>query len=190
MFGKKTTAEELIKLYSALSDEEKQKFLGAVNGDGNGEEKPTEEPAPDNEPTADADAPTEENEGNEDGNEEPPTPTAEETEGAGETPPDPTEEAAPTEDAPTEETPAEDAPPMPDNQAADNTAEVLEKFGARLSAIEESLKEFAELKELMQQYTQAQADKFGYNGKVPGGKKDYQEMSADEMKAKILNGEI
>ncbi len=188
MFGKKTTAEELIKLYSALSNEEKQKFLGAVNGDG--EEKPTEEPAPDNEPTADADALTEEDKGNEDGNEEPPTPPAEETEGAGETPPDPTEEAAPTEDAPTEETPAEDAPPMPDNQAADNTAEVLEKFGARLSAIEESLKEFAELKELMRQYTQAQADKFGYNGTVPDGKKDYQEMSADEMKAKILNGEI
>lgn len=188
MFGKKKTAEELIKLFSALSDEEKQKFLGAVNGDG--EEKPTKEPAADNEPTADAEAPTEADEGNEDGNEEPPTPLAEETEGAGETPPDPTEEAAPTEDVPTEGTPTEDAPPMPDSQTADNTAEVLEKFGARLSAIEESLKEFADLKELMQQYTQAQADKFGYNGTVPGGKKDYREMSADEMKEKILNGEI
>lgn len=180
MFGKKQTAEELLKLFSALSEEEKQKFLEVVKGDG--EEKLTEEPASDGAPDADVTAEAE-NE-NENGKEAP-TPPAEETEGEDETSLATTEEAAAT-----EEKPAEDAPTVPDSQAVENTAEILEGYGARLTAIEETLKELAELKELMQKFTQAQAEKFGYSGTVPGGKKDFQEMSADEMKNKILNGEI
>lgn len=183
MFGNKKTADELLKLFSALSDEEKQKFLGAVNGEDGAD------PVPDGEPKAeDEEQPTPTAEETEESAEEPATPAAEETEDA------PTEETpsedTPVEGAPTEDAPAEDATPDPDPQAQDNFAEVLEGFGARLSAIEESIKGLEELKEQMQNYTQAQADKFGYNGTIPGGKKDYGEMSAEEMKTKILNGEI
>lgn len=168
MFGNKKTADELLKLFSALSDEEKQKFLGAVNGEVDAGAESDDEPKAEDE--------------------EQPTPPAEETEEPAEEPTTPP--AVGGEDAPTEETPTEDAIPDPDPQAQDNFAEILEGFGKRLSAMEESIKGFEELREQMQKYTQAQADKFGYNGTVPGGKTEFKEMSAAEMRNKILNGEI
>lgn len=183
MFGKKTTADELLKLFSALSDEEKEKFLGAVNNESDAE--PDTDSDPDEEVEEKVVPPVE------DAKETEEEPVVTPTEGEEDAPAEETPtEGAPEEEVPGEDAPAEDANPDPDPQAQDNFAEVLEGFGTRLTAIEESIKGLEELKEQMQKYTQAQADKFGYNGTVPGGKTEFKDMSAAEMKNKILNGEI
>lgn len=177
MFGKKVTAEELLKLYSALSDEEKQKFLGSVNSTAeesakDGEQSGTEEETPNPEPTAAA-SPEKKPDVGDTGNADTETPSGTTAE----------EPAVP----PAEE-PAADNAPAPDAQTQDNVAEILEGLGARMQAVEQALKELNELKKLMQEYTAAQADKIGYKGTVPGAKKDYKEMSADELKKEILTG--
>lgn len=192
MFGKKTTADELLKLFSALTDEEKQKFLDSVNKGAAPETEAKEEPTPESAPetgetpqeeaTAETEETpaeeTEEGEGEAENKEETPAPSVEDAQEH----PDPTEE--------TPETPAETPIEAHDEQTADNAARVMEGLTARISALEEALKELDGLRELMEKFTKAQADKFGYSGTVPGGKKDIGEMSADEMKEKILSGQI
>ena len=182
MLGKKNTVEGLIKLFESLSDEEKKKFLDSVSKDADTEAEEKEEAA------VEAETETEAPETPAEDTEEAPKEEAEEEvkeEGDG---------AAAEETETTEDTPAEDVPETAqetvDEQTADNTAEVIEGLTSRVSALEESLKEFSGLKELMEKFTKAQADKFGYSGTVLEGKTDFKEMSADEMKSKILSGEI
>ena len=91
-----------------------------------------------------------------------------------------------------EETPIEEAvveptdEPVPQGQEmneleGENQDNAVESLASRISAIEEQLNAFNELKSKMEEYTQKMADKFGYKGSVPGAKKDYKEMSADEL---------
>ena len=91
--GKKT-AEELLKLFSALSDEEKAKFLAGVKPNAETDEPVAEEPA--DEPEADGDAA--------------PEPTEEPAEETAE------EEGEQTGDEPTEE-PAAESPPADNSEA-------------------------------------------------------------------------
>lgn len=72
----------------------------------------------------------------------------------------------------------------------ENKEDVIRGLTDRLQVVEEKLAEFEKLKSLMEEYTKKQADSFGYKGAVPGAKKDIHEMSASELKQKMLNGEI
>ena len=158
---KKVTAEQVAKLIEQLSDEEREKLIEHLSG----EEQP-EEAA-----------------------EEKPEEVAEETE-AGEEQPEadtePTEEAAEEHEEAAEETPEEE----PDKQTAENRDEVIQGLTERISALEETLKEFSTLKEKMEEYTKKQADSFGLGGKSVGGvSKDMKDLSADELKNRILSGQ-
>lgn len=95
------------------------------------------------------------------------------------------EEAADTEEQ------SDDAPAdtQQDEMAQDNTAEVIKGLSDRVQALESKLAEYDELVEKMKEFTEKQAKQFGYTGKLPTAKKSYDEMSAAEMKAAILNGE-
>lgn len=198
MFGKKNNAEDLIKLFSALSDEEKQKFLTGI-GESKGE-PPKEETAT---PHADV-APTEGTEEVTEPTEEAPAePTAEPAEVAddGNTDGQP-EEAQPNEGQEDEQPAAPNEPPMAEpqqgeqsnedavaGQTHENLAEIVQGFGQRLSALEAEIQGFAALKERMEDYTRKQEAQFGYKPGVDSTSEDIQSMSADELRKKILNGE-
>jgi hypothetical protein len=40
----------------------------------------------------------------------------------------------------------------------------------------------------MEEYTKKQADNFGYKGGLLGAKKDYKDMSTEELKARQMKG--
>ena len=75
-----------------------------------------------------------------------------------------------------------------DKQTKDNEAKAAEMLAERVSALEEKLKGFDELKARMDEYTAKQAEKFGYKGKPFGERKSMEDMTADELKQTILSG--
>ena len=178
LFNKKLSLEEILKSIEALSEEEKAELIAKMQ-----EGETTEEAE-----TVEETSTEETNEGEE---------VVEETEEVTEAP----AEEVPTEEAPTEEvveeTPAEapveetvDATPTEPEQGLNqveenNQADVMQQFTDRLSALEEKLASFEELKARMEEYTQKQADKLGYKGSIPSGKKDYKDMSADELSREL-----
>ena len=76
-----------------------------------------------------------------------------------------------------------------DEQAEENEKEATSKLAERVSALEEALKGFNELKARMEDYNKKQAEKFGYKGGSLGEKKDIHDMTADELKHSLLHGE-
>ena len=70
--------------------------------------------------------------------------------------------------------------------ADENAGEIIRQLTDRVAGLEEQLKELTALKEEMQAYTEKQKKTYGYDGKVRGGKKDYEDMTADELKREIL----
>lgn len=183
MFGRKATAEDVLKLFSTLTDEEKAKVLDGVKpktedetqiaeAEENMEEKGEENGTKDQTAQDIEDESVGEQE-KLDGNEtsESAKDVIDESEGA---------EAA---DETAEQPVADD-----DGQSAENEKEVLAKLAERLGAVESALKEFGELKSRMEEFTAKQAENFGYKGKPFGAKKDMQDMSADELKDHILQG--
>lgn len=181
MFGKKT-AEDVLKLFSQLPDEEKAKVLDGLK-------KPDTE---DEEQVAEAEEHIEER-GEEDGTKDQ-TAQDVEDESVGEQ-----EKLDGNEDSQTakdridesEGTQAydeakEDA--KEDERTEENRSEVLEGLTSRVSAIEEALKELNSLKEQMKDYAAKNAERFGYKGTPFGAKKSMDDMSADELKNEILHG--
>jgi hypothetical protein len=182
LFGKKAMSlDEILKAINALSDEDKAKLVAEMQGNKAEEEKPVEEV----EEVAEA---TEE----ETQDEVPEEATEEVTE---------TEETAepPVEDTPTEEVGseateavAEDGLPegesARDEMANDNRDEIVHELADKVNALSEQIQSLLELKGLMEEYTQKQADSFGYKGNVLGSKKDYRDMSVEELKARQTKG--
>ena len=93
------------------------------------------------------------------------------------------EKAEETEETPTEETEELNA------VEEENKEDVMEALTARVSELEAKLAEFDALREQMEEYTKKQAEKFGYKGGMPSTKKEYGDMTADEL-AKELKSEI
>jgi hypothetical protein len=178
LFGKKLSLEEILKAIEGLSDEEKAQVKAKM------EEKPVEEPIEEGqevvEKQVDNQETTEETEQTEEVAQEVEEPVEEPTENV-ETP-----NEEPTEEQP--EIPAETEELNPIEEG--NKDEVIQGLTERLTALEEKLAQFDELKGLMEEFTKKQADSFGYKGAIPGAKKDIHEMSASELKEKMLNGEI
>ena len=169
LFNKqKLSLEEILKAIENLSEEEKAQVKAKM-------EEPTEEEVSGEEIASE----TEDNgvETEEVSTEE--VATEEEVENQ------PTEEPS---EQPTE--PTEQPTPEQDGATNENSEDVYQGLADRITALEEQLAQFSELKELMEQFTQKQADSFGYKGAIPGAKKDIHDMSASELKEKMLNGEI
>ena len=107
------------------------------------------------------------------------------------------EKAEETETEPAEETteePAEETTEALETEELngveeENKEDVMSGLADRVSAIEATLEELTALKDKMEEFTRKQAEKFGYKGGIPGSKKDYGDMSADEL-AKELRTEI
>ena len=182
MFGKKATAEDVMKMFSALPDEEKKKFLDGV--------KPTTEEQID-EAKADiaekgADSQTEKDridesvgeQEREDGNEDSQDAKdrVDESEGMQEA-----EEKH-------EEESAEDESAEHSDKTEENREDVMQRLSDRVTALEEGIKALNELKAQMEEYSAKQADSFGYKGRAAEERKNMQDMSADELKKHILSG--
>lgn len=190
MFGRKATAEDVMKLFAQLPDDEKEKVLAGLKrpdtedeeqiaeaeksikekGEENGTKDRTEKDVEDESVSE-----QERLDGNE--NSQPVKERIAESEG--------TEEADKAEEKPVAEVSAEE-----DAQTAENGEEVTAKLAERVSALEEAMKVFAELKARMEEFTAKQAENFGYKGRPFGERKSWSDMNAAEMKEKILNGEI
>ena len=192
LFNKKITLEDILKALPELSDDEKKALSDKIAETEAPAEAPTEE-APENteetaEPAPEADENTEDN--------------AEPTE---ETP----EEGAPTEEAPTEEQPetpteeptedgaepyeletetVEEVDPELNPVEEDNLAETVKSLTDKVTALENTIASLNALKEEMEAYVAKQKDAFGYKGAPSASKKNYEDMSADELKAEILKG--
>ena len=187
MLFRKTTAEELLKLFAQLSDEEKAKFLDqAKPTTGEQVEKAEEdiaEKGPDSQTEKDrideSVAAQEKADGDEDSQD------AEDRvdESVGE---EAAEAEAEAETAPEATAEPEQAPEEP-GVVTDNRDEVLESLADRVNSLEEALKGLEDLRAQMEEYTAKQAETFGYKGRVHGGEKDIQDMSADELKDHILH---
>ena len=173
LFNKKLSLEEILKAIEGLSEEEKAQVKAKME-----ENVPTEE-----EPKVDN--VEEQVDSTEEVTEEPKEVGIEE----------PVEE--PSIEEPTEPS----IEPQPEGEIQPKTEELngveqenkedaMSALVERITALEEKLAQFDELKGLMEQFTKKQADSFGYKGAVPGAKKDIHEMSASELKQKMLNGEI
>ena len=69
----------------------------------------------------------------------------------------------------------------------DEKNDVIERLTARVKELESFMSDVAPLVELMRDYTSKQAKKFGYEGAIPGAKKDFKEMDADELSKHIAS---
>ena len=174
LFNKKLSLEDILKAIQGLSDDEKAQLKAKMDESAPVENEPMEEEQVDNEtPEVESEQP-------------------ETTEEVGEEPVEEPQEGI-------EQPVGESVEPNVETPVATeelngieqkNKDDVIQGLMDRLQALEEKLSEFDELKALMEKFTKKQADNFGYKGQVPGAKKDIHEMSANELKQKMLNGEI
>lgn len=181
MFGKKT-AEDVLKLFSQLPDDEKAKVLEGLK-------KPDTE---DEEQIAEAEEHVEEK-GEEDGTQDQTARDVVDESVGGQEKLDGDEDSQTAKDRidESEGTQAYDEAKedvKEDARTEENRAEVLEKLTERVSAMEEALKELNALKEQMKDYAAKNAERFGYKGTPFGAQKSMDDMSADELKNKILHG--
>lgn len=168
LFKKKRTLAEILEDINALSPEEKDELTAKLGETTENPDAPAEEP--------EATTPTEET---------PEAPTAE-VPAAPEATPDeiPAETpAAPIEETPVPETPVAELDPVEN----DNTAEMIKTLTDRVTTLEGVISELQGLKEKMDEYVNKQKDAFGYKSTATDSQKDYKDMSADELKNKILN---
>lgn len=182
----KKTVDDIVKYISKLSEEERAELEEKLNA-------PTEDRAVEEveevEETETADVETEDK-------------GEEVTEGAGEEVGDETATEEVTEEIPegqeevgevTEETPDDDVAldeteSARDEMAEDNRDEIIHGLTDKVNELEEQVKSLLELKSLMEEYTQKQADSFGYKGNLLGARKDFKDMSAAELKARQMKG--
>lgn len=187
LFGKKKLSlEEILEGIKALSDEEKAKALSAMQGEDKAE--PTEEV----EKVEDAEVETTEGE-NVEGEQVEEEKAVEGVKKPTEEPVEPTEEVEGTEvpaEAQTEEADATlaESESATDEMANDNRDEIIHQLSDKVNELSEQIKGLLELKTLMEEYTSKQAEGFGYKGNVLGAKKDYKDMTTDELKAFATKG--
>lgn len=185
LFGKKKlTLDEILEGIKDLSEEDKAKALAAMQG----EEKaaPTE-----------METQAESTEG-EEVKEEKAEATAEPEnveEPAMESETEEVAEPMEAEAQPTEEVAEESADVVlpegesaTDEMAEDNRDQIIHQLSDKVNELSEQIQGLLELKTLMEEYTGKQAESFGYKGNVLGAKKDFKDMSTDELKAHAIKG--
>ena len=85
-----------------------------------------------------------------------------------------------------ENKPEEVEPPL-DASEKDNTAEIIKSLADKVNGLEEAVSSLTALKEEMEKYVGMQKEAFGYKSDVRGKKADIDNISAEELKAQILN---
>jgi hypothetical protein len=75
-----------------------------------------------------------------------------------------------------------------DELAEENRDELVHQLTDKVNELSGQVKELLELKAMMEEYTKKQAESFGYKGDVLGAKKDYKDMSAEELKNHLVKG--
>lgn len=96
-----------------------------------------------------------------------------------------TEEEAVPEVIETEENEVVDANEVEEN----NEHEVINLLASRVAELEKFVASVQPLLDRMNEYTTKQAKQFGYEGEIPGAKKDFRDMSTEEL-SKHLRSEI
>ena len=189
LFGKKRlTLDEILKGIDGLSDEEKAKVHAKMQDLDKAEDEreidKIEEDKAETTEKADEKADEVKEESEEIGKDVDEVEEEVKTDEEGETA---TEEVAEEEKA-TEETEesTEEVESSTEEMAGENYAEIVSQLTDRVAGIEEQLKELTALKEEMESFVEKQRKTYGYEGKVRGGKKDYEDMTADELKREIL----
>ena len=91
-----------------------------------------------------------------------------------------------------EETEVSDTHEIPDNDPEipstdDNTAELIKTLTDRVNGLVQLVGELHVLKEKMDEYVYKQKEAFGYKSEGGGARKNYEDMSASELKNHILN---
>lgn len=194
LFKKHLSLDEILKAVSAMSPEDKEKVRAAAEHASDAEETPAEsettedtpetaeETDPGEEKTPDGETPAEETSAEETSAEEPAA------EGTTEETPAPAAENADAEaaKADAEGTPNETAQ---DEEADEHGAEIIKALTDRVIALEESMKTLKALQNRMEEYDARNAEKFGYHGKPGDKRQDISEMSAAELKEKMLSGQ-
>ena len=184
LFGKKKLSlKEILEGIKALSEEEKAQALSVIQGENKAEA--TEET--ENVEETEVEATEGENEEVE---------KVEETEAVDESnepvtePVEPTEEENPLPEPQTEEADVTlaESESATDEMANDNRDEIIKQLSDKVNELSEQIKGLLELKSLMEEYTGKQAESFGYKGNVLGAKKDFKEMTTDELKAHAMKG--
>ena len=187
LFGKKKlTLDEILEGIKTLSDEEKSKALASLQGEQNPEaETDVENAVENNEGEEVKDEVVEEqvDEPTEEVTEEPVAKPAvepgEDAEGVKE-PTDPQPEQA--------DATLEQGESATDEMANDNRDEIIHQLTDKVNELSEQIKGLLELKSLMEEYTGKQAENFGYKGNILGAKKDYKDMTTEELKAHAIKG--
>ena len=173
MFGKKT-AEAVMRLYAQLSDDEKAKVMEGLK-------KPDTE---DEKQIAEAEEYMDKK-GEEDGTKDQTAQDIEDESVGEQEKLDGDKDSQTAKDRIDESKGTEEYDE--DKSAKDNSAEMLEKLTERVGSLEEAMKELSALKDKMNEYAAKNAERFGYKGGIPGAKKSWDDMTADEMKNEILN---
>lgn len=186
LFGKKKLSlEEILEGINNLSEEEKAKALAAIQG----KNKPEQEEV---ERVEDTEVETTEGEEVE-GEQVEQTEEVEEVE----EPTEDTVEATPNGEQveePTEPQTKEADVTLPEGESAtdemanDNRDAIIHQLTDKVNELSEQIKGLLELKTLMEEYTGKQAESFGYKGNVLGAKKDFKDMSTEELKAHAMKG--
>lgn len=89
-----------------------------------------------------------------------------------------------------EPTPEADEPvaePEADPVKKNNVEEMVKTLTDRVTALEGTISELSALKEKMDEYVNKEKDSFGYKSEGGGARKNYDDMSADELKNHLLN---
>lgn len=69
--------------------------------------------------------------------------------------------------------------------AKENLSEMVHGLTDRLAQIEEQMNSMFEIKAKLEEMAQKKDKAFGYESKIPGAKKDYSSMTADELKKEL-----
>ena len=185
LFGKKKlTLDEILEGIKSLSEEDKAKALAAMQGE---EKAAPTEMEPQAEPTEGEEVKEEKAEETEEPEKVEEPATESETEEVAE----PTEvEAQPTEEVVEEgaDVVLPEGESATDEMAEDNRDQIIHRLSDKVNELSEQIQGLLELKTLMEEYTGKQAESFGYKGKVLGAKKDYKDMSTEELKAHAIKG--
>lgn len=179
LFGKKKLSlNEILEGINNLSEEEKAKAIAAMQGESKPEETEVVE-----------DTEVEATEGEEQSEQVEESETVEPTEDSVE--PTPSEEAVEESVEPKTE---EADVTLPEGESAteemanDNRDAIIHQLADKVNELSEQIQGLLELKMLMEEYTGKQAESFGYKGNVLGAKKDYKDMSTEELKAHVMKG--
>jgi hypothetical protein len=197
LFSKKLTLDDILKALPTLSDEEKaklhEKTSDLYKAEDEREIDKIEEEKADSDTEADEKADEVKEESEEIGKDvdeveeeaaEDGDPEAEEAEAEKEDEEDEGDGAEPYE---LDDNKPEEVEPPLDESEKDNTAEIIKSLTDKVNGLEVALSSLTALKEEMEKYVGKQKEAFGYKSDVRGKKADIDNMSADELKAQLLN---